>query len=230
MTVTLTLAAPLAAVADPRLAVASSRAGASGPAQAGDGAVDAALMRRLADGDDAALARLVERHQAPLVRYLARLAGSRERGEDLAQEAFLRLWHAAPRYRERERLLPYLYRIGLNLLRSEERRRTRWRLLSPLLGVAVPASAPDEDVLAGERQRAVARAVAALPLRFRVPLLLHEVEDWPCAAIAEHLGCREATVRTRLHRGRARLRAALAPYLAEGDDGVLLPSPDGASR
>jgi RNA polymerase sigma-70 factor (ECF subfamily) len=182
---------------------------------------DAELMRRSASGDAAAFALLVERHKDPLVGYLARLVRDHARAEDVAQEAFVRLYRAAARYREQDRLLPYLYRIATNLVRSEERRRRRWRLLQPLLAggsgpVGDPEPGPQARALASELQRQVAGALASLPIEFRVPLVLHELEEWPCAAIAELLGCRESTVKTRLHRGRRRLRAALAPYLSGG--------------
>ena len=85
-------------------------------------AADADLMARLRAGDRDALGDLVERHKDALVNYLTRLTGRRERGEELAQEAFVRLLQAVPRYREEGKLLPYLYRIATNLARSEDRR------------------------------------------------------------------------------------------------------------
>jgi RNA polymerase sigma-70 factor (ECF subfamily) len=174
---------------------------------------DASLMARVARGDRAAFAALVDRHEDALVAYLARLTGSPERGEDLAQEAFLRLFRAAGRYREEGHLTAFLYRIATNLVRSEARRERRWRLLAPALA---PPGAPAEEprgprrLLQRELQERLARAVAALPLSLRAPLVLYEVEEWPQREIARALGCREGTVKSRLHRARARLREELA--------------------
>jgi RNA polymerase sigma-70 factor (ECF subfamily) len=179
---------------------------------------DGALMARVAGGDRTAFAALVDRHKRALLAYLGRLCGVPDRAEELAQEAFVRLFQAAPRYRDDGRLVPYLFRIAINLVRSEERRRSRWRLLAPLYAQAAtgPTPLPGDELLRGELQRRVRRALLALPLRYREPLLLFEVEEWSYADIARALGCREGTIKSRIHRGRERLRRALAPYLQEG--------------
>ena len=184
---------------------------------------DAALMERVRAGDRDAFGRLVERYGDALVAYLARLTGSPERAEDLAQEAFLRLYRAAPRYREEGRLAPFLYSIATNLLRSEERRARRWRTLRPVLEVhhetQTEPGAP-RRLLQGELRRRLAAAVAALPLTLRAPLVLFEIEDWPQREIARALDCREGTVKSRLHRARARLRAELGPLWNEWNGGT----------
>ncbi len=179
---------------------------------------DEALMARVAGGDREAFAAVVDRHKDAMVAYLTRLTGDRDRAEDLAQETFLRLFRGAGRYVERGLLRAYLYRIATNLARSEERRARRAKLLQPLLGPhrdGEPGTWHDA-LLRDELQRQVAAAVAALPLRWRVPLVLHEIEGWPYAEVAAQLGVREGTVKSRIHRGRERLRRALAPYWKNG--------------
>lgn len=187
---------------------------------------DAELMARVREGDREAFGELVERHKDALVAYLVRLAGERERAEDLAQEAFLRLFHAARTYRERGQLKAFLYRIATNLLRSEERRRRRWRLLSaawvaegaaPLSGGGSDGPGSEARLLEAELKEHVAEAVAQLPLLYRVPLVLYEIEGWPQGEIARLLECREGTVKSRLSRARERLRRRLAPYWTNGD-------------
>ena len=174
---------------------------------------DAGLMVRLRTGDRDAFTDLVERHKDAVVNYLTRLTGNRDRAEDLAQETFLRLFRSAGSYSEQGLLRAYLFRIATNLVRSEERRERRLRLLLPFLGNHRHAepSAPS-GLLRRELHREVAAAVAQLPLRYRVPLVLHEIEGWPYADIARELGCREGTVKSRIHRGRQHLKERLAPY------------------
>jgi RNA polymerase sigma-70 factor (ECF subfamily) len=184
---------------------------------------DADLMTRVRRGEREAFGVLVDRHKDGLVAYLARLTGSRERAEDLAQEAFLRLYRAAPGYRERGRLAAFLYRIATNLLRSEERRERRWRLLSPELRPRAEARAEPgapELVMRAELRRRLAEAVEGLPLALRVPLVLYEIEDWPQREIARVLACRVGTVKSRLHRARARLREELGPVWNEWNGGT----------
>lgn len=178
---------------------------------------DAELMARVREGDRHAFAELVDRHKDAVVSYLTRLTADRDRAEDLGQETFLRLFGSAGEYREQGYLRAYLYRIATNLLRTEERRRRRWSLLKPFL----PGRGHEEPtgpvgLLSRELTRQVQGALAQLPLRFRVPLVLHEIEGWTYTDIAAELGCREGTVKSRIHRGRRQLKARLTPYWQGG--------------
>ncbi|HVT57840.1 MAG TPA: sigma-70 family RNA polymerase sigma factor [Thermoanaerobaculia bacterium] len=176
---------------------------------------DAELMARVRAGERDAFADLVDRHKDAVVNYLARLSGSRDRAEDLGQEAFLRLFRSAAHgYVEQGYLRAYLFRIATNLLRSEERRERRLTLLRPLLGGGDGASEPaaHAGMLRRELQRELAAAIARLPLRYRVPLVLHEIESWSYSEIAQELQCREGTVKSRIHRGRQQLKRQLEPY------------------
>ena len=159
-----------------------------------------------------------------MVSYMVRLTGDPDRAEDLAQESFVRLYHSASRYTAQGQLVAYLYRIATNLLRSEERRARVVRWLS--LDVTSeyhrepedegPGVVPERKVLDGELQRRLASELAGMPLRLRVPLVLHEIEDWPLSRIAEVTGAREGTVKSRLSRGRKELRRRLEPYWSGG--------------
>lgn len=174
---------------------------------------DAELMAQVRAGDRDAFADLVDRHKDAVVNYLTRLTGSRDRAEDLAQETFLRLFRSARDYTEQGYLRAYLYRIATNLVRSEERRDRRLRLLMPFLPREEHAEpAAPSGMLRRELTREVAAAVAKLPLRYRVPLVLHEIEGWSYVDIAQEIGCREGTVKSRVHRGRQQLKARLEPY------------------
>ena len=174
---------------------------------------DAELMTRVREGDREAFADLIDRHKDAVVNYLARLTGDRDRAEDLGQETFLRLFRSARDYTEQGFLRAYLFRIATNLVRSEERREKRLRLLMPFLRRSEhQPEAVTPGLLRQEAHRHVAEAVAALPLRYRVPLVLHEIEGWSYTDIAEEIGCREGTVKSRVHRGRLQLKQKLEPY------------------
>jgi RNA polymerase sigma-70 factor (ECF subfamily) len=175
---------------------------------------DAALMVRVQEGDRHAFGQLVGRYEVTVVNYLTRLTRDRGRAEELAQEAFLRLYERASRYQERGQLLPYLLRIASNLLRSEERRSRRWRTLSVLVGSTPSPPEPNQErrLLSGEATRVVEDALQALPLRYRSPLVLREIEGLSYREIAIALGCREGTVKSRINRARERLKTLLQPY------------------
>jgi len=174
---------------------------------------DAELMARVREGNREAFADLVDRHKDAVVSYLTRLTGDRDRAEDLGQDTFLRLFRSAGDYTEQGYLRAYLYRIATNLVRSEERRERRLRLLAPFLSREAHAEpAATSGLLRQEMHREVTAALARLPLRYRVPLVLHEIEGWSYVDIAEEMGCREGTVKSRVHRGRQQLKAKLEPY------------------
>lgn len=176
---------------------------------------DAQLLSRARAGDRSAFSRLVDRHKDAMVSYLYRLTGDRDRAEDLAQETFLRLYERRGQYAEQGKLAAYLYRIATNLLRSEERRRRRWRLLRPVFFSSNgyrPVPTPADDALRHELSATLRRAVAGLPVRYRVPLVLHELEGRSYREIARLLGCREGTIKSRVFRGRRALKRELRPF------------------
>ena len=182
--------------------------------------MNATLMQRVVDGDEGAFTEIVDQHKDPLVNYLTHLTRSRERAEDLAQEAFVRLYRTASRYRDVERVAPLLYRIATNLAVSEARRDKRWSLLLPRFqaGGTQHAPPPDAGLLTDEVQKKVHAALGALPIKFRAPLVLFEMEDWSYEEIARALGVATGTVKSRIARGRERLRSQLAPFWNGGTD------------
>ena len=201
---------------------------------------DAELMARVAtEGDRTAFSHLVNRYKDPLVGYLARLVGCPERAQDLAQESFLRLFRFAGRYRDQGHFRAYLFRIATNLVRSQERRNRSWRKITGMLtsGAGSGEADPTRDDFAAlegggapawwtggesesaegltlqrECHRMLTRAIAALPFPYRSVLVLAEIEEIPHREIATLLGCREGTVKSRLHRARKKLREQLEPY------------------
>ena len=178
---------------------------------------DSELFALTQGGDRAAFATLVNRHKHRLVNYLTGMVRNRERSEELAQDAFLKLYQHRGRYQERGQFLPYLYRIATNLARSEERQRRRRELLLHTFssngnGHGAPVPTPQAELLNHELGTHLVEAIETLPLRYRSPLLLREIDGWSYKDIAAALKCREGTVKSRVHRGREQLRRALTPY------------------
>jgi RNA polymerase sigma-70 factor (ECF subfamily) len=181
---------------------------------------DSDLMARTRRGDQRAFAEIVDSHKDALINYLTRLGGSRSRAEDLAQEAFLKLYQHADRYEENGKLRGYLYRIATNLAVSAHRKRQRQQVLT-LLRLASDNGngyrpTPQSQVLAEEAHQKLMEAITALPWRYRTPIVLYEIEGLSYEAIARILECREGTVKSRISRGRQRLRTRLGPYMNGG--------------
>ncbi len=183
-------------------------------------ASEAELMARTREGDEDAFALIVDRYKDRVVNYLCRLTGDRDRAEDTAQETFLRLYRNTAAYREEGHLAAFIFRIATNLVRSEERRNRRWRLFRATVpagenGNGGPPS-PQARLLQQEAAEQLGAAIGELPLKFRAPLVLREIEGLSYQAIAEATGCREGTVKSRINRGRHQLRERLEPYWIGG--------------
>lgn len=180
---------------------------------------DDTLMQRVREGDDDAFGEIVDRYKDSLVNYLTHLARSRDRAEEIAQDAFVRLYRNADKYREQERLGPYLFRIATNLVVTEARREKRWSLLLPRLHASTRQSepAPDSNLLTDEIQRKVHAALERLPLKYRAPLVLFEIEEWSYEEIAQSLEVAVGTVKSRISRARELLRRHLAPWWIGGN-------------
>src|SRR5258708_34336302 len=118
-------------------------------------------MQRVCAGDEDAFAAIVDRYKNSLVNYLTHLLRSRERAEDVAQEAFVRLYRNAERYRDHEKIAPCLYRIATNHTITEMRREKRWRLLLPRFEAGSPKLRPPPH--AGRFTDQMHRPVAARP-------------------------------------------------------------------
>ncbi len=184
------------------------------------GETDDQLMKRCVDGDESAFGVIVDRYKNALVNYLTHLVRSRDRAEEVAQDAFVRLYRNASKYREQERLGPYLYRIATNLVVSEVRREKRWSLLLPRLHASTSqfAPSPDATLLTDEIQRQVLAALEELPIKYRAPLVLFEIEEWPYDEIAKALEIPSGTVKSRISRARELMRRHLAPWWIGGNN------------
>ncbi|MCP4590902.1 MAG: sigma-70 family RNA polymerase sigma factor [bacterium] len=165
-------------------------------------------MQRLAAGDRAALATLVVRHQRRAFALAYRTTGDLTTAEDITQEAFLRVWRSADRYQPSARFTTWLHRIVVNLCLDSFRRR-RPQGGDPPDGPDEAAVEPQALLERDERARQVRRAVAALPERQRVALVLHRFSELPLREIAEVTDWSESAVESLLVRAYAALRKSL---------------------
>lgn len=185
------------------------------------------LLARTREGDETAFAEIVTRYRTPLVNYVNRILGDYDAAVDIAQETFIRLYQARDRYHTGYAFSTYIYRIATNLAISELRRRKRRRLIS-LTGFFgsteenradavfdLPDGAPlaDSALVEGERRAAVHRAVASLPTKYRVPVVLRDIEGSSYEEIAHMLDTSVGTIKSRISRARTLLRSKLAGYL-----------------
>jgi RNA polymerase sigma-70 factor (ECF subfamily) len=169
----------------------------------------------VARASDAALfEELVRTHYRQAYNIAYRLTGSHTDAEDLTQEGLVRAFTSFDRYQRDLPFTNWLYRIMVNLHIDELRRRPRARIDSvdaPMgIGeIADPHSDPAELVLSQELDGKLQEALGRLSPEFRTAVLLCDVEGFSYEEIAEIMRCSIGTVRSRVHRGRKQLRAAL---------------------
>jgi len=178
-------------------------------------------MQRVASGDDRAFRLLVERHQDLVIGTIARMIGTAD-AEDLGQQVFLNVWKSAPRWRPEAKVTTWLLTIAKRLVFNESRRRVRTRLIpqSQQVDQEVPdppdsAIGPDRQLLEGELHLAIEVALASLPEKERLAVVLRRYEEMPYEEIAAVLSVSLPAVKSLLFRARNTLREKLAPYLGE---------------
>ena len=169
---------------------------------------DAQLMARLAQGERSALTTLVGRHQRRVLETAYRLTGDRTLAEDIGQETFVRVWRSSQRYEPTARFSTWLYRIVLNLCIDASRKHTSPAPTPPDLPDAHSVHASDL-MERDERAAVVRRAVAALPERQRVALVMHRFVGLSCREIAEATNWSGSAVESLLVRAYASLRQTL---------------------
>ncbi len=170
---------------------------------------DSLRMVRVAEGDERALAELIERWQVPLLRFFERSLGASGDAEDLTQTVFVRLHRAARRYRPSAKFSSYLFAIARRLLLNELRRRRR----KPASALEpeefhLSDSAAEESRAHRETQEVLRRALAALPEKHRTAILLYVQQELTYAEIATSMKASESAVKTWIFRARQQLRSA----------------------
>jgi RNA polymerase sigma-70 factor (ECF subfamily) len=185
---------------------------------------DHALIEATKNGDESAFAVIIARYRNPITNYLYRFLNDYEEAVDLAQETFVRVYFAIDRYHTDYAFSTYIYRIATNLAISEIRKRKRRTILSLTGLFQVDAeddtefqptdnkSLPDKDLIDDERGRVIARAIATLPPKYRVPVILRDVEGKTYEEIAGILDLGLGTTKSRISRARALLKEKLRNY------------------
>lgn len=177
---------------------------------------DLADVERVLAGDARAFEGIVRRWQGPLVNMAWRYCRDRARAEEMAQEAFVRAWRGLAQWRRESSFSTWLFALAANIFRNELKRVPTANLPIALDEIAEPASpaSQDETLQRKSRHDVIRRAVLALPMRYREPVLLFYFHEMDVSEAARSMGLPEGTVKARLSRARALLRRRF-PQLAE---------------
>jgi RNA polymerase sigma-70 factor (ECF subfamily) len=179
---------------------------------------DAALLRAMARGDEAALGALYDRHAGWLTIRLTRRCAMPDVVDHAVQDTFLALWREAGSYRGGGDVAAFIWGIGVRRLVDAIRRergaarRMPWATAEPQVVVSA-----EDQVLVGIEHGHLGQALAGLSPELRGAIEATVLDGLTCAEAAVLLGVAEGTVKSRCHRARQALRAALAEQQAGTD-------------
>jgi RNA polymerase sigma-70 factor (ECF subfamily) len=182
-----------------------------------DTRTDSQLMIDLCAGDEDAFSEVIRRFQAPIYSLLIRMLGNEEDAQEMLQLTFCRVYRYRDKFDPERKLVNWIFTIASNLAKKEWRRRSRW-INVPLEHVSLTSSgktAPHYDAGRVELMASIEEAVDRLPEHYREPFILREVEQMSYEDIAEVLGVRLGTVKSRINRARSRLRELLGDVWEE---------------
>ena len=171
--------------------------------------VSTELLAACRRGDRRAFEELVELTHRRVYSLAFRLTGDRTEAEDVAQEAYLRMFRGLAGFREEARFETWMHRIVTNCAISMLKRRGRFGDVLVEPETTEDVAVPDTTAPMLAERDSLSRALAELPEGQRIVVLLKDVYGLSCKEIGEEVGIEEGAVKVRLHRARKRLRELL---------------------
>lgn len=190
-----------------------------------DPSSDAAIMLRVAAGDESGFNYLVGKYHRPMVHFLFRMVRSQAIAEELAQDVFLRVYRSRESYRAEAKFTTWLYRIATNLAvnhardTKHERAAQNVYLDVPDQETGTTPDVADDDpnveqrLLRDERMAAIRTHVMALPERQRMAVLMHKYQGLDYRQIGEVLKLSESATKSLLFRAYQTLRERLKDFV-----------------
>ena len=168
------------------------------------------LIALVKDGDQSAFAQIVSAYKDRIVNFLFQLTGDYQRAVDLSQETFLRVYFKADKYKPIAPLSSWIYAIAANLGKTDIKKRKRMALVSlddlpPTVSVSTPGGEESDSGLTANLKE----ALDALHPRYRIPIVLKDIEGYSQEEIARIIDRPVGTVKARISRGRAMLKIKL---------------------
>lgn len=188
---------------------------------------DEVLVEQARRGNQASFAELVRRHQDGVYSLCYRLMGDAAEAEDLAQEAFMRLYRSLTKFRAGALLWPWLRKLTTNICLDALRKRKPAAMPLEDMGqdgweprVGAADELPEDAYLGHEARMDVQKALLRLPPDYRAALVLRYLEDLSYQEVAEAIGVPLSTVETRLFRAKRMLGQLLVSAHNPGKEGT----------
>ncbi len=188
---------------------------------------DEALLAAARDGDPQSLETLLVRYQPRVFRFGMKMCGDEEDAKDVLQDTLFAMARGVRDFRGASSLSTWLYTIARSFCIKKRRRPLSAPVQEQSLEAAVagagaqvvdPRPGPEENVAGRQIEAALSRAIASLDPIYREVLVLRDIEGLTAPEVAEVIGIRVDSVKSRLHRARLAVREALLPLLRHGPD------------
>jgi RNA polymerase sigma-70 factor (ECF subfamily) len=181
---------------------------------------DNVLVERFVNGDKNAFNQLVSKYEKSVYRIAYRFFYDEEEAMDATQEIFLKVYKSLHKFEKRSSFKTWIYRIASNtcITISEKRKKGKEGLFKTIMNWWSDRNieTPEEEVLAKESsqitQKMVVEKLSQLPAKYRMPVILKDIEGLPLEKICEVLDIPLGTVKSRINRGRRLLQNSLQAY------------------
>ena len=170
------------------------------------------MIERASRGDAAAFNQLMEQHERRMYAVSLRMCGNREDAQDCLQEAMLRVYRAIGGFKGQSSFSTWVYRITMNTCLDELRRKKNRQntsldnLLDMGWSPADETNAPEKQAMRSELRRNLNRAIRELPEEMRAAVVLRDIQGFSYDEIARMLEINVGTIKSRISRGREKLR------------------------
>lgn len=177
---------------------------------------DELLLKRAQKGDAAAFEELMSSQEGRMYAIALRMMGNREDAQDCAQEAMVRIYRAMGSFKGQSTLATWIYRITMNTCLDELRRRKVRKVtsLDSLVDTGWaptdPNDTPEEHGLRSEKRNVLNSAIQTLPEDMRAAIILRDIKGYSYDEIAGVLDANVGTIKSRISRGREKLREILS--------------------
>jgi RNA polymerase sigma-70 factor (ECF subfamily) len=179
------------------------------------------IMAEVAKGNLSAFREIVERYQRPLMSFVSKFAGDKTMSEDISQEVFLRVFKAAKNYKPKARFKTWLFKIAVNYCLNEIRADKNSPQFIDLfelneagfLAITPDTHSPEKECENRELGDILRKAIAGIPEKQKIALLLQKYEGFSYEEISHIMGCSVSAVESLIQRACQNLKKALSPYL-----------------
>ena len=176
-------------------------------------------MKGVVEGDEESFTILMGRYKNKLTNYFFSLLNNYDNAVEITQETFVKVFMKADTFDMDKSFSSWIYRIGMNHMIDEYRKNQRWTNFlfrhfrnnhHPAYPLNYRPPGPDEELLKDEKAGKVRKAINTLPIKYRVPLTMKDLQELPYDKIAEITGLSTGTVKSRINRARLLLKQKLA--------------------